>query len=60
MGSSFIFFAMDSEYREVDYATYCKKCKHEKEEGYETVCEECLSEPLNLYTERPTRWETKE
>ena len=41
--------ANDSEYREVDYHIYCEKCKHYEDKGYESVCEECLDTPINLY-----------
>ena len=44
--------ADDSEYREVDYYIY-------KDEGYESVCEECLDTPINLYTNKPIKYEEK-
>ena len=51
--------ANDSEYREVDYHIYCEKCKHYEDKGYESVCEECLDTPINLYTNKPIKYEEK-
>ena len=51
--------ADDSEYREVDYYIYCEKCKHYEDKGYESVCEECLDTPINLYTNKPIKYEEK-
>lgn len=49
----------DSEYREVDFATYCPKCVHEKKTENEQPCCRCLSMPTNLYTDKPTGFEAK-
>ena len=49
----------DSEYREVDFATYCPKCNYEKKTENELPCCWCLSVPTNLYTDKPTRFEEK-
>ena len=51
--------ADNSEYREVDYYIYCEKCKHYEDEGYESVCEECLDTPINLYTNKPIKYKEK-
>jgi len=51
---------MDESYKEVYFDKYCKTCKHEKEKGYETPCEECLDNPTNLYSHKPVNWEEKE
>lgn len=51
--------AYDSEYREVDYHIYCEKCKHYENKGYESVCEECLDTPINLYTNKPIKYKEK-
>lgn len=47
-------------YKEVYFHEYCKKCKHEKKEETEEPCDECLSEPLNLDTHCPVRYDKKE
>ena len=49
----------DSEYREVDFATYCPKCVHEKKTESDRPCCWCLSMPTNLYTDKPTGFEEK-
>ena len=49
----------DSEYREVDFATYCPKCNYEKKTENEQPCCRCLSMPTHLYTDKPTGFEAK-
>lgn len=46
-------------YREVKFNVYCEKCKYKgtKEEDY--PCCECLDNPLNLYSNKPTKFEDK-
>ena len=52
---------MDSAgHKEVYFHEYCKKCKHEKVSDIDEPCDECLSEPTNLYTHRPVKYEEKE
>ena len=50
----------DQDYRIVDFATYCPKCKNWKTEENEEPCNECLEHPMNLYTDRPVKFEEKE
>ena len=50
---------MDDQYKEVYFGQYCKTCKHIEQEENEEPCDECLSEPINLYTHRPVKWEAK-
>lgn len=42
----------------VDF-TKCKDCKHEKKAEEEKPCCECLYEPTNINTRKPTKWEEK-
>ena len=49
-----------NEYKEVYYNEYCKKCVHEKEKGYDTPCEECLDNPINLHSHKPVNFKEKE
>ena len=52
---------MDAQaYKEVYFDEYCKKCKHEKVKEHDRPCDECLSEPLNLNTHRPVKYEKKD
>lgn len=47
-------------YKEVYYHKYCVDCKHRKVANTEEPCNECLSEPTNLNTHRPVKYEKKE
>lgn len=51
---------MEDTYKEVYFGQYCKTCKHEKKAEDEDPCFECLSEPVNLYSHMPVRYEVKE
>lgn len=46
-------------YKEVYFHEYCKTCKHKDLKEHEEPCNECLSEPTNLDTHRPVRYEKK-
>lgn len=50
---------MDNEYREVDFERYCANCKYQRNEETDSPCDECLEEPVNLYSTKPTKWEQK-
>lgn len=45
------------DYKEVYFHEYCEKCKHWKLKDNEYPCDECLDEPINLYSHKPVRWE---
>lgn len=47
-------------YKEVYYYEYCKSCKHRQVKNTDEPCDECLSEPLNLNTHRPVKYEKKD
>lgn len=51
---------MEEIYREVRFDLYCKKCKYEQCNNYESPCEECLDTPKNLYSEKPINFEEQE
>lgn len=52
---------MDSDYKEVYFDEYCKTCKHEKAQETEgSPCDECLDNPINLYSHKPVKWVEKE
>lgn len=48
---------MEIEYREVMYCNYCMVCRYKDLEDTEMPCCECLDEPVNLYTDKPVRFE---
>lgn len=49
----------DEELREVDFEAYCKTCKYEKRPEEQNPCCDCLEEPLNLFSQKPVKWEGK-
>lgn len=51
----------DNDYQEVYFYQYCPKCKHEKVDDTkgQAPCHECLSEPTNLYSHKPVKYEAK-
>ena len=41
----------------VDYFTYCPICKHKEKSGNDEPCNECLSYPANVGSEKPVKYE---
>lgn len=50
---------MYDDYKEVYYNQYCQTCKHKDLPEFKDPCHECLSEPINLESHKPIKWETK-
>lgn len=53
---------LDNQYKFVEFENYCKDCKYydiKDTEGKEP-CNECLSNPINLYSKKPVKYEKKE
>ena len=52
----------EQNYKEVYFDQYCRKCKYWKEndEGLEEPCNECLSEPINIDSHTPVKFEEKQ
>lgn len=48
------------DYKEVYFDKYCKLCKHEKLNESDEICDECLHNPINLYSHKPVNFEEKE
>ena len=46
-----------NEEKEVYFKQYCGKCKHKDKLEVEYPCNECLSNPTNLYSHKPTNFE---
>ncbi len=44
-------------HKEVLFDKYCDKCKHVDKKENESPCDECLSEPTNLHSEKPVKYE---
>ena len=51
---------MINDYKEVYYHEYCTKCQYYEKGKITDQCEECLSEPINLHTHKPVKFEAKE
>lgn len=51
---------MDDQYKIVLFDQYCPTCKHKDLDENKEPCEECLSNPINLYSHRPIKWEEAE
>lgn len=44
----------------VDYKKYCETCKHKDVDEVKDPCHECLSEPVNIHSQKPVKYEEKE
>lgn len=50
---------MEEGYKEVYFGQYCTTCKHEKKAETDDPCDDCLENPVNVYSHKPVRWEEK-
>lgn len=46
-----------NEYKEVYFASYCKKCVNFKKDEDDDPCDKCLDEFVNLYSHKPVYFE---
>lgn len=44
----------------VDFHKYCELCEHFKKEETEDPCFDCLADPVNEYSHKPTKFKAKE
>lgn len=51
---------MEDSYKEVYFDKYCKTCQYCKNKEDESPCDECLAEPVNVYSHKPVRWKEKQ
>lgn len=51
---------MEQIYKEVRFDQYCEKCKYKENKETESPCDECLENPVNLYSHKPVKFEEKE
>jgi hypothetical protein len=49
----------NDEYLFVDFAKYCKTCKHTNKSDLEEPCRTCIESPANLHSEKPIKYEEK-
>lgn len=47
---------VDYEYKEVYFNEYCKTCEHRKVKDTEEPCNECLDNPINVYSHKPVNY----
>lgn len=52
--------ATNDEYKEVCFDKYCKTCKYFEKKDVEDPCDECLGEPMNLYSHKPVNYKEEE
>ena len=50
---------MVNDYKEVRFDEYCKTCKYEPKKEDEDPCDECLNNPVSLYSKKPVNWKEK-
>ena len=52
---------MSNEYEKmVEFDKWCEKCKNYDKKESDDPCFDCLSDPVNYATRKPTKWEEKE
>mgnify|MGYP003533536797 CR=1 FL=1 len=47
---------MDEQMKEVYFDEYCRSCEHFSVKEYEDPCDECLSNPSNVYSHKPVKY----
>lgn len=50
---------MEDIYKEVDFAKHCKTCEYSELEEKFDPCNDCLTEGMNLNSEKPVYWKEK-
>lgn len=50
---------MEYVYKEVFFDKYCKTCEYKELSEEDEKCNECLNNPVNLYSHRPVNWKKK-
>lgn len=51
---------MQENWKEVYFNQYCPRCECFDCNDYEDLCNECLNNPMNLYSHKPVNWKEKE
>lgn len=49
-------FVMEDVYKEVYFEKYCQTCVHKELNEKDDPCDECLSNPTNLYSHKPVNY----
>lgn len=51
---------MENVYKEVRFDKYCSLCEHKDLNEAEDPCNDCLTNPVNKYSQKPVNWSEKE
>lgn len=51
---------MEESYKEVYFHEYCKTCAYKDNKEDEEPCDDCLEEPVNVYSHKPVCWKAKD
>ena len=51
---------MDERYKEVYFNLYCEKCEYKDVPVKDGPCDECLENPINLYSHKPVNYKEKD
>lgn len=49
-----------SDFKKVEFGTYCEVCKHFDKDDLEWPCNICLANSLNFNSNKPIKWEKKD
>ena len=47
---------MEDGYKEVYFEKYCQTCEYKEVKEKDDPCDECLSNPTNLYSHKPVNY----
>lgn len=50
---------MDENYKEVYFHEYCEHCVYKELDNVDEPCNECLDNPINLFSHKPVKFEEK-
>lgn len=45
--------------KEVYFDKYCRTCEHKNLREDQEPCNECLTNPVNLYSHKPIKWKSE-
>lgn len=51
---------MENVFKEVYFEIYCPKCEHHEKTEQEDPCWDCLNNPVNEYSHKPTHYKEKD
>lgn len=51
---------MDDSYKEVYFGQYCQTCEHRNLLEIQEPCDDCLNNPVNVYSHKPVFYKKKE